>query len=80
MCILCKELFPDQFDVEHMKLTLKKLSIQEKKNKAIDIKVAIKIAERNKVESDNSPSGVPGYAQCTISHMREAQYLLSQFL
>lgn len=69
MCILCQS-HADQFDVEHMKLALKKLSAQEKKDKAIDIKVALKHADKNKISGNDQ----------SVTHLREAQYLLSQFL
>ena len=69
MCILCQGP-PDQFDIEHMRASLKKLSAQEKKDKAIDIKVALQLAEKNRVDGD----------QWAIAHLKEAQYLLCQYL
>lgn len=69
MCILCQGK-ADEFDVEHMKIALKKLSAQEKKNKAIDIKIALKLADKIKIPEDD----------CQLASLKEAQYLLSQFL
>jgi len=69
MCILCQGSV-DEFDVEHMRVALKKLSAQEKKDKAIDIKIALKLADKIKISKDDG----------LLMHLKEAQYLLSQFL
>lgn len=69
MCILCQGL-ADEFDVEHMKVALQKLSIQERKEKAQDIKMVLKEAENNRIPGD----------EWAVDHLRQAQYFLSQYL
>ena len=69
MCILCQGL-ADEFDVEHMKIALKKLTAQERKEKASDIKSILKEHEENRVPGD----------EWAVEHLKQAQYFLSQYL
>ena len=69
MCILCLDL-PDEFDIKHMEAQVKKLNAQERKEKASQIKAALKDSEYSPIED----------VSWAIEHLRQAQYMLSRYM